>query len=84
MMVLITVLSWINTTQVDESVRSFGNGITSDIGEDKSIHPAEKIKFGERLSYWTLGKDYNIKGIQFSWPFYKSHQVDWEKQTINN
>ncbi len=61
-----------------------GMAVTSDIGEDRSIHPAEKIKFGERLSYWTVGKDYNIKWIQFSWPFYKSHQVDWEKQTINN
>ncbi len=54
-----------------------GMAVTSDIGEDKSIHPAEKIKLGERLSFWTLAKDYNIKGIQFSWPVYESHQVEW-------
>ena len=56
-----------------------GMAVTSDIGEDTSIHPAEKIKFGERLSCWTRAKDYNIKGIQFSWPVYKSNQVYWEK-----
>ncbi len=57
------------TNQLDH----LGKAVTLDIGEDKCIHPAEKIKIGERLSYWTLVKDYNIKGIQFSWPVYKPH-----------
>lgn len=47
-----------------------GMAVTLDIGEYSSIHPAEKIKVGERLSYWALANNYNIKGIQFSGPVY--------------
>jgi len=47
-----------------------GMAVTFDIGEDKSIRPAEKIKLGERQSYCALARDYTIKGIQFSWPVY--------------
>ena len=60
-----------------------GMAVTLDIGEDQSIHPAEKIKVGERLSYWALAKDYNIEGIQFSGPVYKSHEIDGDKILIS-
>jgi sialate O-acetylesterase len=33
-------------------LENVGMAVTLDIGENKSIHPAEKIKVGERLSYW--------------------------------
>ncbi len=56
-----------------------GMVVTLDIGEYSSIHPAEKIKVGERLSYWALANDYNIKGIQFSGPVYKSYEIDGDK-----
>lgn len=56
-----------------------GMAVSLDLGEFKSIHPAEKIIVGERLSYWALAKDYNIKGIQFSGPIYKSHEIDINK-----
>ena len=56
-----------------------GMAVTLDIGEYSSIHPAEKIKVGERLSYWALANDYNIKGIQFSGPVYKSYEIDGDK-----
>tara|TARA_B100001173_G_scaffold311809_1_gene330310 strand:+ start:4446 stop:5867 length:1422 start_codon:yes stop_codon:yes gene_type:complete len=60
-----------------------GMAVTLDIGEHQSIHPAEKIKVGERLSYWALAKDYNIEGIQFSGPVYKSHEIDGDKILIS-
>ena len=56
-----------------------GMAVTLDIGEYSSIHPAEKIKVGERLSYWALANNYNIKGIQFSGPVYKSYEIDGDK-----
>lgn len=59
-----------------------GMAVTLDIGEHQSIHPAEKIKVGERLSYWALAKDYKIQGIQFSGPVYKSHEIDGDKILI--
>ena len=60
-----------------------GMAVTLDIGEFQSIHPAEKIKVGERLSYWALSKDYQLEGIQFSGPVYKSHQVDGNKIIVS-
>ncbi|MEK9603229.1 MAG: sialate O-acetylesterase [Flavobacteriaceae bacterium] len=60
-----------------------GMAVTLDIGEYQSIHPAEKIKVGERLSYWALAKDYNIQGIQFSGPVYKSHEVEGSKIQVS-
>ena len=60
-----------------------GMAVTLDIGEHQSIHPAEKIKVGERLSYWALAKDYNVEGIQFSGPVYKSHKIDGDKIMIS-
>lgn len=60
-----------------------GMAVTLDIGEHQSIHPAEKIKVGERLSYWALAKDYKVEGIQFSGPVYKSHKIDGDKILIS-
>ena len=60
-----------------------GMAVTLDVGEHQSIHPAEKIKVGERLSYWALAKDYNVKGIQFSGPIYKSHEVNGNKILVS-
>ena len=57
--------------------------VTLDIGENQSIHPAEKIKVGERLSYWALAKDYDMQGIQFSGPIYKFHEVDGNKILVS-
>jgi sialate O-acetylesterase len=38
---------------------------------------------GERLSYWALAKDYNIQGIGYSGPIYKSHKIDGEKILVS-
>ena len=53
------------------SVKNTGMAVTMDIGERTVIHPAQKEQVGNRLAYWALAKDYNVKGIAFSGPVYK-------------
>jgi sialate O-acetylesterase len=53
------------------SVKNTGMAVTMDIGERSLIHPAQKEQVGNRLAYWALTKDYNVKGIAFSGPVYK-------------
>ncbi len=53
------------------SVKNAGMAVTMDIGERTVIHPAQKEQVGNRLAYWALVKDYNMKGIAFSGPVYK-------------
>lgn len=55
-----------------QSVPQTGMAVTMDIGEEKNIHPVHKETVGNRLAYWALTKDYNIKGIAYSGPVYKA------------
>jgi sialate O-acetylesterase len=48
---------------------------TVDIGEEKSIHPAEKATVSKRLALWALSETYNVKGLPYKSPVYKSMQV---------
>ena len=48
---------------------------TVDIGEEKSIHPAEKVTVSKRLALWALSESYNVKGLPYKSPAYKSMQV---------
>ena len=48
--------------------------VTMDIGERTVIHPSQKEQVGNRLAYWALAKDYNLKGIAFSGPVYRGMQ----------
>ena len=48
---------------------------TVDIGEEKSIHPAEKATVSKRLALWALSETYNVKGLPYKSPAYKSMQV---------
>ena len=52
-----------------------GMASTFDIGEERCIHPAEKLTVGKRLSYWALAQTYGFKGINFKSPTYKSVSV---------
>lgn len=54
------------------SVKNTGMAVTMDIGERTVIHPAQKEQVGNRLAYWALAKDYNVKGITFSGPVYRN------------
>ena len=51
---------------------------TNDLVKDyeaPQIHPAEKRKIGERLSYHALQKTYNIKGLAADSPSFKSMEI---------
>ena len=48
---------------------------TVDIGEEKCIHPAEKLTISKRLALWALSETYNVKGLPYKSPAYKSMQV---------
>lgn len=56
-----------------------GMAVTLDIGEKNLIHPSQKEWVGNRLAYWALANDYNIKGIAYSGPVFKSME-----KTLNN
>ena len=60
-----------------------GMAVTLDIGSEKTIHPPEKILVGKRLAYWALVKDYNLGGISFSGPIYKSLNINGDKVIVN-
>jgi sialate O-acetylesterase len=49
--------------------------VIMDIGEEKSIHPANKEAGGKRLAYLALGKIYGIKGFGYASPTYKEMTV---------
>ncbi len=55
-----------------QAVDKTGMAVTIDIGEQNVIHPAQKEFVGNRLAYWALAKDYNITGIGFRGPVYRS------------
>ena len=60
-----------------------GMAVTLDIGSEQTIHPPEKILVGKRLAYWALVKDYNLGGISFSGPIYKSLNINGDKVIVN-
>ncbi|WP_139959819.1 sialate O-acetylesterase [Flavicella sediminum] len=57
------------------NLKNSGMAVTLDIGDAKFIHPREKKTVGNRLAYWALSKDYNIAGLDYSGPIYKSLKI---------
>ncbi|WP_316828999.1 sialate O-acetylesterase [Pedobacter miscanthi] len=53
-----------------------GMAVLLDIGEEKSIHPANKKQGGQRLAYLALAQTYGIKGFGFASPNYESLTVE--------
>ncbi|MFY0652081.1 MAG: sialate O-acetylesterase [Cyclobacteriaceae bacterium] len=58
------------------TVPNTGMAVTMDIGDCGYIHPREKRLVGERLVYWALAKAYDINGLAYSGPLYKSMEVN--------
>ena len=50
--------------------------VLMDVGEERSIHPANKEKGGVRLAYLALGNTYGIKGFSYASPEYESMTVN--------
>ena len=59
-----------------------GMAVLMDIGEEKSIHPANKKQGGERLAYLALAQTYGIKGFGALSPNYESLTIDKNKAVI--
>lgn len=57
-----------------QSVKNTGMAVTMDIGEQTVIHPSQKETVGNRLAYWALVKDYQLQGVAYSGPVYRSMQ----------
>ncbi|TWU37865.1 hypothetical protein Q31b_46540 [Novipirellula aureliae] len=57
------------------SVPNTGMVVTMDIGDETNIHPKEKRPVGERLALIALARDYGRKGLVYSGPIYKGHQI---------
>jgi sialate O-acetylesterase len=51
-----------------------GMAVVNDIGEEKDIHPKNKLDVGERLARWALAKDYG-RQLVISGPLYRSHEI---------
>lgn len=57
--------------------------VTSDVGDAKHIHPADKPNVGKRLALWALAKTYNIPGIPYCGPIYKSAEIKGSKVILS-
>ncbi|MEN8120625.1 MAG: sialate O-acetylesterase [Bacteroidota bacterium] len=60
-----------------------GMVVTTDIGDIKNVHPANKQEVGRRLSFWALAKTYSIDSINYSGPIYKNSEISDNKLLVN-
>ena len=64
------------------SVPNTGMAVTMDIGNVDDIHPGNKQDVGERLARWALAKTYDVEGLDFSGPLYKSMDIKDSKAVV--
>lgn len=62
-------------TKASLSIPNVGMVSAIDIGEEKSIHPADKQTVSKRLANWALSETYGLKGIPYKSPVYKSMEI---------
>lgn len=65
-----------------KTIPNAGMAVLLDIGEEKSIHPANKKQGGERLAYLALAQTYGIKGFGYASPNYESITIDKDKAVL--
>ena len=65
-----------------QTVPNTGIAITTDIGDEKDIHPKDKQDVGKRLALVALAKTYG-KNVEFSGPTVKSVKAKGDALTIN-
>ncbi|WP_276483335.1 sialate O-acetylesterase [Paraflavitalea pollutisoli] len=63
-----------------------GMVVCMDAGDQKTIHPANKMVVAKRLAYWALAKTYGREGVPYQGPVYKSMSIsaDTARLTFNN
>jgi sialate O-acetylesterase len=57
------------------AIPNAGMVVTVDIGDENTIHPADKYTVAKRLVYRTLSETYGMKGISYESPTYKNMVV---------
>ncbi|PQJ77119.1 sialate O-acetylesterase [Polaribacter glomeratus] len=57
--------------------------VTTDVGKCDDIHPPEKEIIANRLANWALANQYNISGIDYRSPEYKSMKTKSDKIILN-
>ncbi|MCA9126713.1 MAG: sialate O-acetylesterase [Planctomycetales bacterium] len=68
-------------TMTMSRLKHTGEAVIIDIGEDKDIHPRNKVDVGRRLARWALANEYGID-IAYHSPIYKSMEVGDGKITL--
>lgn len=68
-------------TIATHKVKNSGQAVITDLGEDKDIHPRNKIDVAKRLVRHALAKDYGYE-IACQSPEYKSHSIKGQKVII--
>ncbi|WP_281631595.1 sialate O-acetylesterase [Flavobacterium luteolum] len=66
---------WEEQQKAAGKIQNSGMVSTIDLGEEKNLHPAEKEIIGKRLSYWAVGKTYDVKGIHYKSASFKESLV---------
>ena len=64
------------------SLPKTGMAVTTDIGNTKNIHPANKQEVGRRLALWALALAHDKK-LVYSGPLYDGHKVEGNKIRIS-
>lgn len=65
-----------------KEIPNVGMAITTDAGSETFIHSPHKKRIGERLALWALAKTYQIPGISYCGPLYRSFQQKGSKIEI--
>ncbi len=65
------------------AIPNTGMAVTTDIGDLRDIHPANKQEVGRRLALWALAKTYGRDGLVYSGPLYKSMKIEGNKIRIS-
>lgn len=64
------------------AIPNSGMAVLMDIGEEISIHPAQKETGGKRLAYMALAQTYGLKGFGYASPAYDSISISGSVATI--
>ncbi len=65
-----------------KEVPNTGTAVTIDVGEEKDIHPKDKMPVGERLAIFARGDHYGEK-IEYSGPVYAGMEVKGDKAVLS-
>ncbi|MEQ1826347.1 MAG: sialate O-acetylesterase, partial [Pirellula sp.] len=68
-------------TMAMDKLPNSGQAVIVDLGEDKDIHPKNKVDVGRRLARWALAKQYDV-AIDYQSPRYESMEKNGNAVTL--